>query len=540
MGVLRDRRLEELGSGVFDVLVIGGGIVGARVAFDAARAGLRVALVDAGDFGGATSGASARLIHGGLRYLGTGDFRLVRTTLRERDVLASRIAPHLVRPLPFVLSAVGGWRQRSRCAAGLLVYAALGGFRRPLPRFVTTEEATLLVPPLRVGGPASHAVYHEAGTNDSRLALATVTAAARSGAVVANYLRAVDLDLTPGKTSRVSLRGRGGEVTVRCRAVVNATGPWLDLIRRMEDSGCEPVTRLSKGVHVVLRPDEKWRAAVAVSLEGGQHLYAVPCEDKILLGTTEEEYRGDPAGVAAESKDISYLLRKAEQFLRPEMLHRERVVSAFAGLRVLPRGEGATLDASRDHLLSVGPSGMVSVAGGKLTTHRCIALDALRHLPDRVRPRRLALSDTPLPGASCVRGLGFYSCLDDATANNLLHLCGSETSELLGCSKENENALERITPGAPDIWAQVYHAIREEWASTTEDIIYRRTTLGLRGFDTPEIRQRISAALEAGPGASRQSLQNDSHVGAVRELPSLRDPSRSGENLAEVRARNLG
>src|SRR5918997_2668822 len=257
MGWLRERMLEELGLGVFDLLVIGGGIVGARVAFDAARYGLRVALVDAGDFGGATSGASARLVHGGLRYLGTGDFRLVRMALRERDVLASRVAPHLVRSLPFVLAATGGRRQRSRCAAGLLAYSALGGFKRPLPRFVTPEEATLLVPPLSVEGPAAHAVYYEASTNDSRLALATVTAAARSGAVVANYLRAVDLDLTPGKTSRVSLQGNGGKVTVRCKSVVNATGPWLDLLRRIENSKCEPVIRLSKGVHTILRPEEQ-------------------------------------------------------------------------------------------------------------------------------------------------------------------------------------------------------------------------------------------------------------------------------------------
>jgi glycerol-3-phosphate dehydrogenase len=497
IGGHRECTLEKLGRGVFDVLVIGGGIVGGRVAFDAARTGLRVALVDARDFGGATSGASARLVHGGLRYIGTGDFRLVRTALRERDVLASRVAPHIVRPLPFVLSAAGG-RQRSRCAAGLLVYAALDGFRSPLPRFITPEEAGHLVPPLCVGDAATHAVHYEARTNDSRLALATVTAATRSGAVVANYLRAVDLDLTPGRISRVSLQGREGEVIVRCRAVVNATGPWLDLMRKMEDSGCEPVTRLSKGIHVVLRPDEHWRAGVAVSQEDGQHLYAVPCEDRILLGTTEEEYCGDPAGAAAEPEDVSYLLEMASQFLRPEMLRREHLISAFAGLRVLPRGEEGTLHASRDHLLSVGPGGMVSVAGGKLTTHRRISLDALRHLPYRVRPRRLYLSDAPLPGASPAPGPVLYSHLDGSTVDHLLNLYGSETGNLIGYSQAKDNALERITPGAPDVWAQVYHAIREEWALTAEDVIYRRTTLGLRGFDTPGIRQRITTVLEAG------------------------------------------
>jgi glycerol-3-phosphate dehydrogenase len=484
----RERALEELGTGEFDVLVIGGGIVGSRVAFDAARSGLRVALVDAGDFGGATSGASARLIHGGLRYLGTGDVRLVRAALRERNILASRVAPHLVRPLPFVLSLAGGRRRRSRCAAGLLAYAALGGFRRPLPRFISPEEAALLVPPLRTHDLASHAVLHEAATNDSRLALATVTAAARSGAVVANYLRVVDVE--PGENCRVALRGREGTLAVRCRAVVNATGPWVDSIRKLEDPGCGPIARLSKGVHVVLRPEEPWRAAVAVSLEGGRHLYAVPCEGNILLGTTDEEYEGDPSGVAAEPADISYLLEMASTFLSPEVLREERVVSAFAGLRALPRGEDATLDASRDHLLSVGPLGMVSVAGGKLTTHRRIALDALRHLPDTVRPRRLRLRDVPLPGAARRK---LHSRPDGSTVDHLLRLYGGEVERVLAYGDEFPNGLEQVAPGAPDIWAQVYHANRDEWSVTVDDIIYRRTTLGIRGFDTPEVRQKIVA-----------------------------------------------
>ena len=496
MSELRGRTLEKLGLGMFDVLVVGGGIVGSRVAFDAVRAGLRVALVDAGDFGGATSGASARLVHGGLRYLRTGDVRLVRTALRERNVLASRVAPHLVRPLPFVLSVSGGRRQRSACAAGLLAYAALNRFRRPLPRFVTPEEAVHLVPSLRAGDLTSHAVFHEAGTNDSRLALATVAAAARSGAVVANYLRAVELDLAPGKVSRVSLQGREGALTVRCRSVVNATGPWVDFIRKIEDPGCGPIARLSKGIHVVLKPDEEWRAAVAVSLDGGRHLYAVPCERTILLGTTDEEYIGDPGRVAAEPTDISSLLDIAGHFLRPEMLRGERVISAFAGLRVLPGGEEASLHASRDHLLSVGHGGMVSVAGGKLTTHRQIALDALRHLSAEVRPRRLSLSDAPLPGASPARVRELYSRLDGSTVDHLLHLYGAEASKLLEYGGKYHNALEEITPGAPDLWAQVYHAISREWAVTAEDIIYRRTSLGLHGFDAPDLRRRISRLLE--------------------------------------------
>jgi glycerol-3-phosphate dehydrogenase len=474
--------------------------VGSRVAFDAARCGLRVALVDAGDFGGATSGASARLLHGGLRYLGTGGFLLVRSALGERDILASCIAPHLVRPLPFVLSVAGGRRHRFRCAAGLLAHSALGGFRRPLPRFATAEEAALLVPPLRAHDFAAHAVFHEATTNDSRLTLATVTAAARSGAVVVNYLRAVEVEHSG--ISRVTLRGHEGALDVRCRAVVNATGPWVDCVRKMEDPGCEPIARLSKGVHVVLQADEPWRAAIAVSLEGGSHLYAVPCEGTILLGTTDEGYEGDPARVSAKPRDVSRILQTAGEFLRPEMLRKHGVISAFAGLRVLPRGKDATSEASRDHLLSVGPCGMVSVAGGKLTTHRRIALDVLRHLPARVRPRKPSLSDAALPGASpsCARDLRHR--LDGSTVDHLLRLYGGETDMLLAYSERFPNALKKITPEAPDLRAQAYHAVREEWAVTAEDVIYRRTSLGRRGLDTPEIRQTISATIASEAGAA--------------------------------------
>jgi glycerol-3-phosphate dehydrogenase len=245
-------------------------------------------------------------------------------------------------------------------------------------------------------------------------------------------------------------------------------------------------------------------AAIAVSLEGGHRLYAVPCEGTTLLGTTDEEYEGDPARVAAEPADISHLLRMAGRFLDGQMLLEERVISAFAGLRVLPRGEDATRDASREHLLRVGPGGMVSVAGGKLTTHRRIALDVLRHLPDAVRPRRLRVGEDPLPGASLPRTLDHYSCLDVPTMDHLLRHYGGESSMLLAYREEFPNATDRIVAGAPDIWAQVYHAIREEWAVTVEDVIHRRTTLGLRGFDLPEIRRKISAFLEPDPGSHVQ------------------------------------
>jgi len=204
------------------------------------------------------------------------------------------------------------------------------------------------------------------------------------------------------------------------------------------------------------------------------------------------------------------------------MLRAERVISAFAGLRVLPRGEEVVLRANRDHLLSVGPGGMVSVAGGKLTTHRRIALDALRHLPGTVRPRRLSLSDVPLHGANPIRVDDLLSRFDGATLDHLLPLYGGETGRLLEYRAENSDALQQIAPGAPDLRAQVYHAVRAEWAVTVEDVIYRRTTLGLRGFDTPLIRRMISTVLESSSGTGNLSEDRVTCAGMPGWRPGIR------------------
>lgn len=496
----RERALEALEREVFDLLVIGGGITGARVAYDAASAGLRTALVDAGDFGGATSGSSAGLVHGGLRYLRTGRISLVRTALRERRVLSTRIAPHLVRPLPFVLVVPGGRARRASALALLHAYSVLGGFRGR-PRAVTPEEALSLAPSLRAGdaGYAGHVVFEESETDDARLTLATVIAASRAGAVVANHLRVLSLGLARDGVSGAVVEGRPGEglLAVRCRAVVNASGPWVDRVRRLEDGRAAPIARFSKGTHVVLRSPERWTAAVAASLEDGRHLYAVPRDGAILLGTTDEDYHGDPAAVAPAPEEVSYLLAGASEFLSGEALREKAVIRAFAGLRVLPRVTGSSSTVPREHVIGVGPGDMVSVAGGKLTTHRVIALDALRRLPPRVRPRRLSLREDPLPGARPAPGGRSDARLDPSVAAHLLRLHGGEAGKLLDYAAAFPDALERISPPAPDIWAQVYHAVREEWALTADDVVRRRTTLGIRGLDTPSVRARISRVLES-------------------------------------------
>jgi glycerol-3-phosphate dehydrogenase len=473
--------LERLGSQTFDLLVIGAGIVGARVAYEAARTGATVALIDAGDFGGATSSASSKLVHGGLRYLPMGDYRLIRESHVERRVLVDRVAPHLVRRLAFVLPVYGGGPHRAlTIGAGLFTYSLLSGFRHTRARMVGSAHARRLVPPLRTDGMHGAGLYEDAQTHDSRLTLATVTAAARAGARVVNHLPVTALERAGGHV----VAARAGDVLVRCRSVVNAAGPWVDEVRRLEDPAAAPMARLSKGVHLTMRQDEPWGAALTVPVDRGRVTFAVPWEGTLLLGTTDTEYEGDPAAARPEPEDVDTVLREASLGLPAELLARDRIRYAFAGLRVLPRGRGDTAAAPRDEVVHVGPAGMVSVAGGKLTTHRRIAIRVLRRLPAFARA---TVSPDPLPGAGPVPPRP--ATVEPAAWDHLKRLYGDEAARVAAAGDEP------LHPDGPDLWGQVHHAFTHEWACTVEDVVRRRTTLAVRGLATSEVRDAIAATL---------------------------------------------
>jgi glycerol-3-phosphate dehydrogenase len=479
--------LERLRGESFDLLVVGAGIIGARVALEAALTGARVALVEARDFGWATSSASSKLIHGGLRYVQFYDFALVREAHRERRVLQERLAPHLVRPLTFVLPVFRGAPHGAPAvAAGVLTYAALSGFRHSSVRMAGASGARRLVPSLRTERLVAAAVYQDAQTHDSRLVLATVAAAKAAGVVVANHLPITGLETAGGRLAA----GRAGELLIRSRAVINAAGPWVDEVRRFEDPAAEPMARLSKGVHVVLDPPaEPWGAALTTPLPGGRVTFAAPWEGMLLLGTTDSEYGGDPGLVRAEPEDVRTVLGEAAMALPAQVLARDRVRYAFAGLRVLPRGGGSTASAHREELIETGPAGMVSVAGGKLTTHRRIALRVLRHLEGF---RGARLSADPLPGAGPLPPRP--PSVPPETWSHLTHLYGTKVSEVLDGREGTP-----IHPAGPDVWEQVEYAVDREWALTVEDVLRRRTTVEIRGLATPEIRQAVAATL-AGRG----------------------------------------
>ncbi len=489
----RTRSLEELSGGVYDLLIIGAGIIGSRVAYEAARTGRRVALVDAGDFGGATSSASSKLIHGGLRYLQMGHFGLVREAHQERQALLARVAPHLVQRLLFVLPIYrGGPHRAPMVAAGLFLYAALSGFRHSRAGFIPVAQARAMVPPLRLDGLRACGLFEDAQTHDSRLVLATVTAAHRAGATVLNHAAVTALDRSGARLVAAELQADGRRLQVRFRAVVNAAGPWMDRIRRFEDPFCRPRVRLSKGVHVTLPLPQAWGAALLVPLERARVMLAMPWEGMLLLGTTDTPYDADPDTAAADEADIAAVLGEASAALPAELLRREAVRCAFAGLRALPVGQGDSARVPREHVVTIGPGGMVSVAGGKLTTHRRIAIDVLRRLCFPA----IRLRDDPLPGAgplpACPAGL------EAEIWTHLTHLYGSEVERLLAYRDRGPEALQPIHSSGPDVWAQAWHAVEHEWATDVDDIVRRRTTLAVRGLATPDICARLARVLAEG------------------------------------------
>ena len=477
--------IEQLAARSFDVLVIGGGIIGAGIAEAASAHGLSVALVDRGDFAGATSSASSKLVHGGLRYLQMGDVRLVREAHQERRYLMSVVAPHLVERLPFVFPLYRGGPHRPWVVrTGVLVYSALA--RAKLNGRVSTKRAVRMVPQLRTEGLHSSAVYADAWTNDGRLTIANVRGAADRDAVVLNYA-----EVTAIRPDGANVAVDGQTVRVSARKIVNATGPWLDRIRRLEDPNAAPSVRLSKGVHLIVDGGEGWTAAVTIPHDKVRVSFAIPWEGKLLLGTTDTLHEGEPETGSVTDDDVRTILLEASDAVRDL----GQVRASFWGLRVLPGGPGATANARRETVYTTGPTGMLSVAGGKLTTYRRIALDALEQLG----VRNLDRAPRPLPGATGLAQIPWPVDLDPATRTHLLHLYGSLAPEVLEPALYEPSLLEPLVPGRPDLRAQELYAREHEWARTEEDVLRRRTTAWLSGLDSEDVPEVPTADPAARP-----------------------------------------
>ncbi len=502
----RAEALVQLAAEPLDVLVIGGGVVGAGVAWPLARAGLRVAVVDARDLAGATSSASSKLIHGGLRYLAMRDLRLVREAHAERRANATVVAPHLVRPLPFLvpLTPETGYGSAA-LLAGTALYGALSGFRDGPPRRLGTGAARELVPALAADRVHGAVLYHDHVTHDARLTLAALDGAAVAGALVLNHVEVVGLHSLGGRVTGADVvdRRSGAPVEVRARVVVNASGPWTDRIRRLEAPGAGTSVQLSRGTHLVLSTDDRWRAAVTALLSDGRVAFAVPFQDGLLLGTTDHPYEGDPADVAPDPGDEHQILAEAGLSLETAAIDPGRIRQRFAGLRVLPVAAGPTSEAPREVVLTTGPGGMISIAGGKLTTWRRIGLQAAGLAADALglpapdgRPRSLPSAVQPDAETAALRAR--FPLVEEAVVAHLVHDHGAAAREILERAEADETLLEPLSSQAPDIGAQVLHARDREWAVTVDDVV-RRTGLAPRGADDAGARDRIAMLLERNP-----------------------------------------
>jgi len=411
----RRAKLRRAGSETFDLLVIGGGINGAAIAREAVLRGLSVVLAEKGDFASGTSSRSSKLIHGGFRYLETGDFALVFEASRERDLLRRRLAPHLVEPLRFFFpvyrgAPVGLFKLR----VGFALYDLLAAFRNiERHRVVRTQAALEAEPALRAEGLRGGAFYYDCFTDDARLVLENVLAADGAGAVCLNYVAVEQFVKEDGTLSGAVLRdadAEGGLVRVRARAVVNATGPWLDRVRVLDDPDAKPVLRPTKGVHLVV-PRERIgnrNAIVLRAVRDGRVLFVIPWQDHAIVGTTDTDFEGSPDEVAANAADVEYLLETANYYFPKAALGERDVVSTFAGLRPLIAGVPGESPSvvSREEMLFESASGLVSIGGGKLTTYRRIAIKVVDRVAEILRRRcgveartKSGTAEMPLPGA---------------------------------------------------------------------------------------------------------------------------------------------
>lgn len=531
----RVERLAALEGRVFDVAVIGGGITGAAVARDAAARGLSVALLEREDWAAGTSWRSTKLVHGGLRYLETGRVHLVFESLAERALLM-KAAPHLVLPAEFLFP---GYSDRGRppwqVAIGLTAYDLLALGRAPsrhrrLSRDEVLRRERILDSPELVSG----AVYPDGRTDDARLTLENVLDAVSLGAVAATRLDVDGFLRGPGGRVEGALardREGGGAIVVKARVVVNAGGPWGDRVRRLEDEGLPQLLRLSRGTHLVV-PASRLRLSeiVAFPLADGRLLFALPDGPVTILGTTDTDFAGSPDEVFADRGDLDYLLAAARQTFPGAALSPDDVTATFAGLRPLVRQPGKSLtETSREEAILVSDGGLVTVTGGKLTTHRRMAEKAIDRAAGLLAREGVAVSKCatrgrPFPGAP---GESFER---EEAATHLSSRYGRRSSEVLALTAENLSLGQPLVDGLHDIEAEIVFAARHEDARSLSDALVRRTHLfwqaPRQGLECAE-RAAALMARELGWDAASIGRQLDAYAAEVDRSRRFRTPGGS-------------
>jgi len=526
--------LERMATERFDIAVIGGGVTGAGIALDAATRGLSVALVEQRDFAAGTSSRSSKLIHGGIRYLEQGNLALVREALSEQTLMLDRLCPHLVRPVPFLFPLERRIWQRLYVGTGMLLYDLLAGKRAvPRHRHYSRQGALRRFPALRHHKIVGAIEYFDAEVDDARHTLALARTAGLYGARLATSARAIDLlDRGQGVCGvRVRDLESGKEFDLRARQVINATGVWTDQVQSMAGRGWIHV-RASKGIHLVVPRDRIHAEGGLILRTRASVLFVIPWKEHWIIGTTDSDWNLDLAHPAASAKDIDYLLDTVNRVLDPP-LKRSDIQGVYAGLRPLLSGESeATSQLSREHAVSRAASGLISVAGGKYTTYRIMARDAV-DMAVRDLPRRVPESCTheiPLIGAVGHRALAHRReeladrfGLDIRHVDHLLERHGSYTSEVLAQLDEHPEWAAPI-PGAEEyLLVEAAYAGSHEGAMHLDDVLTRRTRISIEVFDRG-LRAAVAVAEVLRPilgwdseSVKRELAHYEARVAAERE-----------------------
>lgn len=483
--------LSRLSKEHFDVLVIGGGINGVGVALDAITRGLSVALIESEDFASGTSSRSSKLIHGGLRYLEQYDFKLVREALHERELLVSSLAPHLVKPVAFLYPLQEKVKERTYVGAGLALYDALRGFKRALPGHKHLSQKTIaeIAPSLRTDVITGAIRYFDAQVDDARHTMMIARTAKRHGAAIITRAKVESLTKKKNRVTGAVVADLNSKkkYSVRASSVIMCAGVWSDELHKQ--FGIEPgyEVKMSKGVHITL-PGEAIKADEGIIIKTAVSvLFIIPWKDQWMIGTTDTEYLGNPNTPLADRSDVQYIIDQANRVLSPR-INIDQVIGVFAGLRPLVANKKATdtTKLSREHTVDRPIPGFVSLAGGKYTTYRVMAKDAVDMATNDIEKltSESITNKLPIIGADGYWALaqqveslaGKYN-LKQETITHLLNRYGSDISEIIELIEDDRKLAAPISRNLPYLKAEIVYAVTAEGAQSVSDVLERRTRI---------------------------------------------------------------
>jgi glycerol-3-phosphate dehydrogenase len=542
----RATALARMATERFDVAVIGGGVTGCGIAVDAASRGLSVALIEQRDYASGTSSRSSKLFHGGLRYLEQRNFRLVKEALTERNLMFTRISPHLCTPVSFLYPLRHRFWERAYVGAGVFLYDRLAGaLGNPLPghRHLSRKAALALAPAITPGSMKGGVLYWDVVVDDARHTMTLARTAAGLGAALASSTRATGLVLENGRVTGVHARDLevGTEFQISATRVIGAGGVWSDDLQAMAGDHGQDV-QASKGIHLVIPRDRISAESGLILRTEASVLFVIPWHRFWLVGTTDTPWELRRAHPAACRTDIEYLLHWVNTVLASP-LRPEDVVGVYAGLRPLLAGESdETSKLTREHAVIESPTGLITIAGGKYTTYRIMARDAVDTALGLKSPSSRT-QDLPLIGAEGYEELWRDRAslgLDEETTAHILGRHGTGAHDVLDLVDDRPELGSRVVPEVPYIGAEVIHAVTHEGALHLDDVLTRRTRISIETWDRGVAAAPIVAGLMSGPlgwDPTRAAKEVAHYLARVEaELDSQRQPDDRTADAARMGA----